>query len=50
MLLSKIKTLDEHFVEVESKSERNKATMLAYRDGYKQIETVQSYCSISWFV
>jgi DNA-binding NarL/FixJ family response regulator len=41
ILLSKIKTLDEHFVEVESKSERNKATMVAYKDGYKQIEIAQ---------
>jgi len=33
ILLSKIKTLDDHFVEVESKSERNKVTILAYKDG-----------------
>ena len=41
ILLSKIKTLDEHFVEVKNKIERNKATMRAYKDGYKQVEIAQ---------
>ena len=41
ILLSKIKTLDEHFVKVESKSERNKAIVMAYKDGYKQVEIAQ---------
>ena len=27
---------DEHFIEVESKNERNKATMRAYKDGYRK--------------
>ena len=31
----------EHFVEVESKNERNKATVMAYKDGYKQVENAQ---------
>ncbi len=41
ILLSKIKTLDEHFAEVESNGDRNKATMEAYKDGYKQVEIAQ---------
>ena len=37
----KIKTLDEHFLEVESRKDRNRATIEAYKDGYKQVEIAQ---------
>ena len=39
IILSKSKSLEEHFMDVESKQERNSVISLAYaEDGYSQIE------------
>ena len=39
IVLSKSKSLEEHFMDVESKQERNSIISLAYtEDGYSQIE------------
>jgi len=39
IVLSKSKSLEEHFMDVKSKTERNQVISLAYlEDGYSQIE------------
>ncbi|MEA3490979.1 MAG: hypothetical protein U9R27_03685 [Campylobacterota bacterium] len=47
VVLSKSKSLKEHFMDVESKQERNSAISLAYaEDGYSQIE-IASFLGLS---
>ena len=46
-VLSKSKSLDEHFMDVESKQERSSIISLAYlEDGYSQIE-ISNYLGLS---
>jgi REP element-mobilizing transposase RayT len=47
IILSKSKSLEEHFMDVKSKTERNKIISLAYlEDGYSQIE-IADYLGLS---
>ena len=47
IVLSKSKSLEEHFMGVESKQERNSVISLAYaEDGYSQIE-IASFLGLS---
>jgi len=47
IVLSKSKSLEEHFMDVESKQERNSVISLAYaEDGYSQIE-IASFLGLS---
>jgi DNA-binding MarR family transcriptional regulator len=47
IILSKSKSLEEHFIDVKSKMERNKIISLAYlEDGYSQIE-IANYLGLS---
>ena len=47
IVLSKSKSLEEHFMEAESRQERNRIICLAYlEDGYSQIE-IASFLGLS---
>ena len=47
IVLSKSKSLEEHFIEAKTKQERNSVIRLAYlEDGYSQIE-IASYLGLS---
>lgn len=46
VVLSKSKPLEEHFIKVQSKKERNSIIHLAYLDGYSQIE-IANYLELS---
>ncbi len=47
IVLSKSKSLEEYFIEVKTKQERNSAICLAYlEDGYSQIE-IASFLGLS---
>jgi len=46
IILSKSKSLEEHFIEVKSKKERNSIISLAYLDGYSQIG-IANYLGLS---
>ena len=47
IILSKSKSLEEHFMDVKSKTERNQFISLAYlEDGYSQIE-IANYLGLS---
>ena len=46
IILSKSKSLEEHFIDVKSKKERNSIISLAYLDGYSQIG-IANYLGLS---